>query len=537
MGALDRSISSPVLPPGSPRPVGHPTGPDRGGSDPPPGPVRVPPGRAELNRGGTGITKLRVLAEPNPVDPGTLVHYSSNFSGGVAPYTYAWTFGDGSANTSSSPGHAYDTPGMYSVRLAVTDSNNSSAVAVLGIYVDAVINASPGAQPDPTEVGLSTQFLPSASGGAGPDFYNWSFGDGNWSDLGAPYHTYSAAGNYTAVMVFADSGGGSARATFGVTVRPRLQMSLLAFPTNPKPGQAVAFSAVLDGGIGPFDYLWAFGDGSPSPDVATVSHTFNAPGPYPVYLRVSDSRSVTVSATVEIDLLLNVTVVGNWSVGAAPLTVGFTSLVRGGAVPDSYYWSFGDGGSNSSPDPSHTFDRPGYYTVWLTLADNAGDIVNATWSVQVTTPGGPLQLSVVALPPEVPIGTAMAVAATITGGVGGYTIVWSSPGLACNASAWLSEVCDSRSGGVFPVTVTATDSVGAVANATVDVRFGLPPVTVVPTFPTMNELALILALVLSTVSIVAAVTVIQWWEWRRPLRPRPPPDREREYSFSDLQEK
>lgn len=43
-------------------------------------------------------------------------------SGGVPPYTYAWSFGDGGVSSASAPTHAYATPGLYTVSVTVTDS-------------------------------------------------------------------------------------------------------------------------------------------------------------------------------------------------------------------------------------------------------------------------------------------------------------------------------------------------------------------------------------------------------------------------------
>lgn len=35
----------------------------------------------------------------------------------------------------------------------------------------------------------------------------------------------------------------------------------------------------------------------------------------------------------------------------------------------SYHWDFGDGGSSTEPNPSHTYGYPGWYSVTLTVGD------------------------------------------------------------------------------------------------------------------------------------------------------------------------
>jgi len=54
--------------------------------------------------------------------------------------------------------------------------------------------------------------------------------------------------------------------------------------------------------------------------------------------------------------------------------VDFTDTTTGGLEPYSYSWDFGDGNSSSLPNPSHTYDAPGFYTVTLTVTDDEGTI-------------------------------------------------------------------------------------------------------------------------------------------------------------------
>jgi PKD repeat protein len=53
----------------------------------------------------------------------------------------------------------------------------------------------------------------------------------------------------------------------------------------------------------------------------------------------------------------------------APYLIDFTSTTSGGAPPYSYSWSFGDGGTSTLPNPSHTYATTGPYFVELTVLD------------------------------------------------------------------------------------------------------------------------------------------------------------------------
>jgi outer membrane protein OmpA-like peptidoglycan-associated protein len=62
-----------------------------------------------------------INANPNPVDAGNRVRFSSNVSGD-SPIDYSWSFGDGNSATGSSPTHTFESEGQYTVQLEA--SNN-----------------------------------------------------------------------------------------------------------------------------------------------------------------------------------------------------------------------------------------------------------------------------------------------------------------------------------------------------------------------------------------------------------------------------
>ena len=64
------------------------------------------------------ITSLN--ASPNPVDEGETVRFNSNVQGDT-PYTFRWSFGDGSTSSSQNPTHTYEEPGQYTARLETSN--------------------------------------------------------------------------------------------------------------------------------------------------------------------------------------------------------------------------------------------------------------------------------------------------------------------------------------------------------------------------------------------------------------------------------
>lgn len=71
--------------------------------------------------------------------------------------------------------------------------------------------------------------------------------------------------------------------------------------------------------------------------------------------------------------------------GEAPLPVQFTSTVEDadGDTPVTYAWDFGDGGTSTEADPSHTYTTPGTYVVTLVVTDSRGAKTTRTSEVRV----------------------------------------------------------------------------------------------------------------------------------------------------------
>ena len=95
-----------------------------------------------------------ILIVPSaPVVGGPLV-VAPIASGGLAPYTYAWSFGDGGTSDAVAPAHAYATSGTYTVSLNVTDSLGGIAHATESVTVASAPAGSPTSVNPVSGVGL-----------------------------------------------------------------------------------------------------------------------------------------------------------------------------------------------------------------------------------------------------------------------------------------------------------------------------------------------------------------------------------------------
>jgi glucose/arabinose dehydrogenase len=84
-------------------------------------------------------------------------------------------------------------------------------------------------------------------------------------------------------------------------------------------------------------------------------------------------------------------IAGTPTSGPAPLTVSFSSA--GSADPDgqpiTYRWAFGDGGTSTQANPSHTFTASGRYAVRLTTSDGTLETVSEPIAITAGSPPVP----------------------------------------------------------------------------------------------------------------------------------------------------
>jgi len=87
---------------------------------------------------------LRFTADSARVKIGERVRFSGQISGGFAPYTYEWDFGDGDTSTAREPSHSYRSIGSYTISLKVTDDKGNSDTLVRRDYVTVIPGWSAG---------------------------------------------------------------------------------------------------------------------------------------------------------------------------------------------------------------------------------------------------------------------------------------------------------------------------------------------------------------------------------------------------------
>lgn len=150
-------------------------------------------------------------------------------------------------------------------------------------------------------------------------------------------------------------------------------------------GDGVCAVTMWDFGDGPLDVGTAGGGGAST--AMSPSYTFPDSRTYNVSYTIEDDRGAARSlpATITpVNLPPTASIQASPASGSSPLLVNFTSFVADDHLISSYAWTFGDGGTSSAANPSHTFTSPGTYDVRLTVTDDHGATGTARYAIVAT---------------------------------------------------------------------------------------------------------------------------------------------------------
>jgi PKD repeat protein len=285
-----------------------------------------------------------------------------------SPTSWSWTFGDGGTSTQKNPSHVYSNVGTYTVTMTATNSCGSD-MATRTDYISVTQN--PGGNwtvitYDDFESGMGSYTL------GGSDALRYTGG------------TYAHQGS-AAADIQDNSGTASSfyhTASYNVSTYTELEVSFWFYAVSMETGE---------------DFWVQYYDGSTWRTVASyVSGTnFSNNVFYNKVVTISSSTysfptnaklrftcdASNNSDDVYIDEIQfrgyrpapvapTAAFTGSPTSGDYPLTVNFTDQSTN--YPTSWSWTFGDGGTSTAQNPSHTYTAAGTYTVALTVSNASG---------------------------------------------------------------------------------------------------------------------------------------------------------------------
>jgi gliding motility-associated-like protein len=287
--------------------------------------------------------------------------------------SWNWDFGDTSGTSNvASPLYLYGNDGVFNATLIVNNifgcaDTLTQPVTVLPIPVA-------GFSYPVVCAGVPVQFTDTTLNS--PNAWSWDFGDGSGLDVNQnPIHTYNPGNIYTVTFIAGNSVGCFDTLVSSITVNtvpvPEFTADTVCM------GLPTSF-VNLSTDPNTMNYVWDFGDGNNS-YTTSPQYIFGDSGTQAVQLTSinnwgcmdSITHLVYVPPVPVADFIADSVCTGTAS--------SFTNTSSSYAT--NFAWDFGDGGTSTQQNPSHTFSTTGNQTVSLTVTTTFGCTQSITQNV------------------------------------------------------------------------------------------------------------------------------------------------------------
>jgi PKD repeat protein len=333
--------------------------------------------------------------------PGTTAYLFSANGDPNSGINYVWDFGDGSTGTGQNPTHSYNSTGPFYVCLTVSNTFlgcTATSCDTVGTNMGSGCDSYFYSYLDSINY-LTQNFYGSSNSNVTSWF--WDFGDGNYSTLQNPSHTYQDTGWYNVCLTVNNCNSAYCEYVYISDVNTGNCSAYFLWNTTTNPngmfGYQFSYAGLQQNGI---SFFWEFGDGTTSTQQNPI-HYYAYDSTYTVCLTITEGNCTNTYCEVVGD---NNT--GGCQAYFSPMdssgTFFFYDLSSGNI---SYWlWDFGDGTTSNQQYPSHQYSSPGVYTVCLQVGDffnTCGDTYCETvvvdtnntnpcqvWFQYFTVPGG-----------------------------------------------------------------------------------------------------------------------------------------------------
>lgn len=293
--------------------------------------------------------------------PGDPISITSQISGGVQPYTYAWSTGQTTSDITFVP------TTTQLLWLAVTDAcTGVPAYDSILVTVPELSPLSVITSPDITEI---CPFIPAnigveVSGGSGQYTYLWTT---NTVLSGTTDSLYVNPGSTTTYQISVNDNCGNfiEDSIIFTILSPPLVLQMNG-PFQICPADSTELIVTASGGYGNYYYNWSTTQTTPQITVAPQNTTS-------YFVQVSDECQ-TFSTTAVV-LVQVVKPVANFYISSQDPMQGLPIQFENTSLNAwSYTWQFGDGNTSFLVNPTHTFSTPGPYEITLTATNQQGCI-------------------------------------------------------------------------------------------------------------------------------------------------------------------
>ena len=229
----------------------------------------------------------------------------------------------------------------------------------------------------------------------------WNFQDGSYSSQrGTVEHKYDHPTAYWPTLRVTDNSGCPSQSAFGMWVHVHGPKAAF-YPSSTsiiRMATVSFYNSTNEYGAMGTQFQWDFGDGSTSTD-RSPSHQYAQAGTYIVKLKAIDPTSGCTSEAPPVTIVVGeflpaFTYVPNSITGSpcAPIQVYFNNISLNYTRVS---WDFGDGYRlDNVVYPSHVYDKPGKYTVTLTIYGSSGQVQSYQREISIGLTNVSMQLDV-----------------------------------------------------------------------------------------------------------------------------------------------
>jgi PKD repeat protein len=295
--------------------------------------------------GGCGqtVVKTNLISITQPSTATALVSDTTVCAGEPIDFTAVssnaqnveWQFGDGNSSTLSTVTHQYAQPGQY-IALLIHNAGGCNDTVQTVITVSQPV----AAFQNTTFSNCAPADFQFSNNSIGAVSWEWSFSDGQTSQLQDPLMTFTTAGYFDAQLIAYDQNG-CADTSFVANAGQISSNTPQGFQSGSFVGCSPFSVSFYDYSMGAGNWNWDFGDGFTS-TLSSPNHTYYTPGDYVVSLNTIDSSGCGINIDTFAIVTVNSVIIDSLSIS---LNCDSLEVDYAANCPDcsSGYWTFGDG--------------------------------------------------------------------------------------------------------------------------------------------------------------------------------------------------
>ncbi|WMX15304.1 PKD domain-containing protein [Aureispira sp. CCB-E] len=416
-----------------------------------------------------------------------VVQFTDNSTSTNTIIQWEWKSNGITFSNLQNPSLFFNTPGSYDICLITTDNLGNIDSLCQNNYITAYNSPTANFSTDVTTGcdPLIVNFTDLSSLGDAPiQSWRWDFGDGNIDTVHQhPTHTYTTIGNFDVTLIVVDTNGCSSSILNSnlITVSTAVTANITHNAYQPQCGLPASVNLYGSSAGTNLTYTWYLGDNNTATG-QNISHSYLSAGCFSPTLVVNNGFcTATATVTSCITVTDNPTAAFTIADTAGchiPFNINISNQSTG---LTSYSWNFGDGGTSSSFNPSHTYtsyapqdtmNYPlGVFPVVLEVSNAAGCMDSDTQFVYISN------LNTIINPNNLPCAPDTAYysvnSLNISPAFSSVNWIWTLDNMVSTIGS--SAAAYYPDSGIYHAQVIVTDNIGCIDTANRTVEIGMIP--------------------------------------------------------------